>query len=57
MKTIHLSDAELGMVRNAVHSYVTTFGHDESDILTLAKQALAKIDAATDDPDPLQRSA
>lgn len=57
MKTIHLSDAELAMVRNSVHSYVTTFGHDESDILALAKSALAKIDAATEDPGPIEHSA
>lgn len=50
MKTIHLSDAELAMVRNAVHGYLTTFGHDEYDLVALARSTLAKIDAATDEP-------
>jgi hypothetical protein len=57
MKTIHLSDSELRMVRHAVHSYVTTFGHDEADVLTIVRSALAKIDAATDEPEPVERSA
>lgn len=51
MKSIHLTDAELAMVRNAVHGYLVTFGHEESDIVELAKSTLAKVDAATDDSD------
>jgi hypothetical protein len=57
MKAIHLTDAELRMVRHAVHSYVTTFGHDEADVLTIAKSALGRIDAAIDEPGPSERSA
>jgi hypothetical protein len=49
MKSIHLTDAELAMVRNAVHGYLVTFGHEESDVVELAKSTLAKVDAATDD--------
>jgi hypothetical protein len=49
MKTIHLSDAELAMVRNAVHGYLTTFGHNEADLVALAKSTLAKVDAATEE--------
>ncbi|WP_154402708.1 hypothetical protein [Nocardioides speluncae] len=52
MKTIRLTDAELALVRNAVHGYLVTFGHDESDIVRLAKSALAKVDAATEEPTP-----
>lgn len=52
MKTIHLSDAELAMVRNAVHGYLNTFGHEEADIVALVKSTLAKIEAATDDAEP-----
>ena len=51
MKSIHLTDAELAIVRNAVHGYLTTFGHEEADIVELAKSALAKIDAATSEDD------
>lgn len=49
MKTIHLSNAELAMVRNAVHGYLNTFGHEEFEVVELARSALAKIDAATED--------
>lgn len=52
MKTIHLSDAELAMVRNAVHGYLNTFGHDEAEVVGLVRSTLAKIDAATDDSEP-----
>lgn len=50
MKTVRLTDAELALVRNAVHGYLVTFGHNESDIVLLAKDALARLDAATDEP-------
>lgn len=49
MKTIHLTDAELAMVRNAVHGYLNTFGHNEHDLVDLARSALARIDAAEED--------
>ena len=51
MKTVHLSDAELAMVRNAVHGYLNTFGHNEADIVELVKSALAKLSNATEDRD------
>ena len=54
MKSIHLTDAELAMVRNAVHGYLMTFGHEESEIVELAKSTLAKIDAATDEAEDSQ---
>jgi hypothetical protein len=54
MKSIHLTDAELAMVRNAVHGYLMTFGHEESEIVELAKSTLTKIDAATDEAEDSQ---
>lgn len=50
MKTIHLNDRELVLVRNAVHSWVTAFGHDESQIVEDAKAVLGKLDIAEDEP-------
>lgn len=49
MKTIHLTDAELAIVRSAVHSYLLTFGHNESDVVERVKVTLAKLDAADED--------
>lgn len=55
MNTIHLTDAELALVRSAVHGYLTMFGHDEADIVRLARAALRKLDAATVEPEePIQ---
>lgn len=49
MNIVHLSDAELELTRNAMHSYLRTFGHDEADILTRIRSVLAKLDAAEHD--------
>jgi hypothetical protein len=49
MKTIHLTDDELAMVRNAVHGYLTTFGHEEHEVVEQAKSTLAKLEAAADE--------
>jgi len=46
VNTIHLNDAELAMVRNAVHGYLNSFGHNEADVVELVKQVLAKLAAA-----------
>lgn len=46
---MHLSDAELELTRNAMHSYLRTFGHDEADILARIRSVLAKLDAAEHD--------
>lgn len=54
MKTISLTDAELALVRNAVHGYLNAFGHNESEVVGLAKSALAKVDAATEEPETEQ---
>lgn len=54
MKTISLTDAELALVRNAVHGYLNAFGHNEAEVVGLARSALAKVDAATEEPETEQ---
>jgi hypothetical protein len=49
VNTIHLNDAELAMVRNAVHGYLNSFGHNEADVVEMVKQVLAKLAAAEHD--------
>jgi hypothetical protein len=46
MHTIELTDEELHIVRNALHSYLDDFGHEEADVLRLIKQVLAKLPAS-----------
>jgi hypothetical protein len=41
--TIELDDDELKLVRNALHSYLDDFGHDEADILRQVKELLEKL--------------
>lgn len=50
MNTIHLTDEELWLVRNAMQSYLRAFGHDEADMLQAIKRVVAKLTAATADP-------
>jgi hypothetical protein len=53
MKTVHLTESELSLVRNAVQAYLTSFGHDEADVVTRIKQVLVRLSAATDEqPEP-----
>ncbi len=35
-----------------MHGYLTTFGHEESEIVELAKSTLAKLQAASEDIEP-----
>jgi hypothetical protein len=49
MKTIHLSESELALVRHAMRAYLNSFGHDEADVVTDIKQVLVRLAAATDD--------
>lgn len=49
MNTIHLTDAELAMVRNGMLTYLRSFGHDEADVVAQVKDVLAKLDQATKD--------
>jgi hypothetical protein len=46
MHTIELTDEELRIVQQALHSYLDDFGHEEADILRLIKQVLAKLPAS-----------
>ena len=41
--TIVRDDDELKLVRNALHSYLDDFGHDEADILRQVKELLEKL--------------
>ena len=43
MHTIELTDEELRMVHQALHSYLDDFGHDEADVLRAIKALIAKL--------------
>ena len=45
MHTIELTDDELRLVRNALHSYLDDFGHEEADVLRAVKALIAKLPA------------
>ena len=45
MNLIQLTDEELRIVRAALHAYLDDFGHEEADILQVAKAILAKLPA------------
>jgi hypothetical protein len=47
MHTIELTDEELRLLRNALHSFLEDFGHDEADVLRAIKQLLAKLPDAS----------
>ena len=47
MHTIELPDDELRLQQAALHSSLDDFGHEEADVLRLAKQLIAKLPAAT----------
>ena len=40
---IELTDEELKLVRNALHSYLDDFGHEEADVLRQIKALIAKL--------------
>ena len=46
MHTIELTEEELRIIRNARHSFLEDFGHEEADVLRSIKAVLAKL------PDP-----
>jgi hypothetical protein len=46
MHTIELTDEELRVVREALHSFLDDFGHEEWDVLQQIKQVLAKLPPA-----------
>ena len=41
-----LSDAELRLIREALHSYLDDFGHEEADVLRAVKALIAKLPTA-----------
>ena len=41
--TIELTNDELKLIRNALHSYLDDFGHEEADVLRAIKQLLEKL--------------
>jgi hypothetical protein len=50
MNTLHLTDEELWLVRNAMQSYLRAFGHDEADMLQAIKRVIAKLSVPTVEP-------
>lgn len=49
MNTIHLTDEELEMARQALLAYLRVFGHDEADTHQAVRDVLAKLRAAEPD--------
>jgi hypothetical protein len=43
MHTIQLTDAELRLLQNALHSYLDDFGHEEADVLREVKALIEKL--------------
>ena len=51
---MHLTDTELALTRNAMQSYLSTFGHDEADVRAQARSVIAKLNAAEqEEEDPI----
>jgi hypothetical protein len=46
MHTLELTDEELRILESALHAYLNDFGHEEADVLRLAKALLTKLRAA-----------
>jgi len=46
MNTVHLSDEELRLARQALQAYLRVFGHDEADTHREIRAVLAKFRAA-----------
>ena len=43
MHTIELTEEELRLIHQALHSYLDDFGHKEADVLRLIKALIAKL--------------
>jgi hypothetical protein len=50
LTVVELTDDELRLVRNALHSFRTLFGHEEADVAHAIEHVLAKLPAATAPP-------
>jgi hypothetical protein len=46
MHTIQLTDEELRLLQNALHSYLDDFGHEEADVLREVKALIEKLRTA-----------
>ncbi len=57
MNTIHLTDEELEMARQALRAYLLAFGHDEADTHRTIRRVLGKFDAAEAEDDEPQAIA
>jgi hypothetical protein len=57
MNTIHLTDDELEMARNALRAYLMAFGHDEADTHQTIRRVLGKLRAVEHEGDEPQVSA
>jgi hypothetical protein len=45
MATIDLNDDELRLVRSALNSFLSDFGHEEADLITAIRSLLNKLPA------------
>jgi hypothetical protein len=45
MHTIELTDEELRLVREALHSFLDDFGHEEKDVLRAVRALIEKLPA------------
>jgi hypothetical protein len=45
MHTIELTDEELRLVHEALHSFLDDFGHEQTDVLRALKALIAKLPA------------
>ena len=43
MHTIELTEEELRLIYQALHSYLDDFGHEEADVLRAVKALIAKL--------------
>ena len=57
MNTLHLSDEELEVARQALQAYLRVFGHDEADTHRAIRAVLAKLRAAEPESDEPQVNA
>ena len=48
MKTVQLTDPELILLRNAMQTYLSSFGHNEADVVEQVKHVLAKLSTAAE---------
>jgi hypothetical protein len=50
MVVVELSEAELRLLRTALHNYLDTFGHDQSDVRQQIRAVLDRLPAAKPGP-------